>query len=136
MRQKILYFGCYQPLAATRCLLLEQVGFEVSYATDVHKAARLVAEPAGSEKPILVVVCNSCDDQLYGQLLSTLMNHSVSVPVLRLDETYPAAWRDPELLASLIRATIRGGGEETTMKKSPQGVNPPQLIRRLDNKSR
>ena len=124
MKPKIFYFGCYSPLAATRCLLLEQEGFEVTSATDPVKCVRLIAERAPEEHPVLLVVCNSCDDRLYNQLLSELAGSSVSVPVIRLDESYPAAWRDPDLLAALIRATIRGRDNLDASRKPPQAEHP------------
>jgi hypothetical protein len=120
MKPKIFYFGCYNPLAATRCLLLEQEGFDVTSATDPVKCVRLIAEKAPEEQPVLLVVCNSCDDRLYDQLLSALSGSSVSIPVIRLDESYPAAWRDPDLLAALIRATIRGAVSLQGTRKPPQ----------------
>jgi hypothetical protein len=123
VKPKIFYFGCYRPLAATRCLLLEQEGFEVTSATDPVKCVRLIAERAPEEQPVLLVVCNSCDDRLYNQLLSELAGSSVSVPVIRLDESYPAAWRDPDLLAALIRATIRGR-DNLASRKPPQAEHP------------
>src|SRR4051812_46814963 len=120
MKPKIFYFGCYSPLAATRCLLLQQEGFDVTSATDPVKCVRLIAERPLDEQPVLLVVCNSCDDRLYNQLLSALAGSSVSVPVIRLDESYPAAWRDPDLLAALIRATIRGRDNLHGSRKPPQ----------------
>lgn len=135
MKPKILYFGCYRPLAATRCILLEQAGFDVSYSTDPHQAARMIAERTPEEKPVLTVVCNSCDDQVYGDLTLAFIGNSISVPVIRLDESYPAAWRDPELLASLLRATIRGG-VPATEKKPPQAAQSAQSVCKRDAHSR
>jgi CheY-like chemotaxis protein len=104
VRQKILYFGCYEPLAEARKLLLEQLGFDTRCAKDPSDAVRMVHE----EKIALIVVCNSCDDTLCEKLFGALLLGSVSVPTLRLDEQIPAAWRDPEVIASLIRASLRG----------------------------
>jgi hypothetical protein len=125
VRQKILYFGCYEPLAETRRLLLEQLGFDTKCSMNPGDAPRIVRE----EKISLIVICNSCDESLCQKLYGALLLCSMSVPILRLDEDFPEAWRDPELLASLIRASLRGGSV-ALRSKPPQAEHGARLRRR------
>src|SRR3954471_16688273 len=115
MRKRILYFGCYEPLAETRKLLLQNAGTDVACATDTAEAARIV----GDGDVALVLVCNSCDDESYANLLNALRPASPSIPIVRLDERFPVAWRDPELISSLVRAALRQNAQSGNGK-------PPQ----------
>jgi hypothetical protein len=110
MRNRIIYFGCYEPLAEARGTLLKEAGGDVVSSTDIGETVRRVSE----ESIALIVVCNTCNDELYATLMDALRLSSTSIPVLRLDEGYSVAWRDPELLSSLIRASLRQEGTRET----------------------
>jgi hypothetical protein len=118
MKLTILYFSCYQPLAEIRKLLIEGSDANVICSCNIAEALRLVTE----EQIALIVVCNSCDEEVYRRFIGALQPSSPTIPVLRLEEGYPAAWRDPELVTALIRARLRWHPDAETTKKPPQSV--------------
>jgi hypothetical protein len=123
MATTILYFGCYEPLAAVRKILVEEAGGNVICTTDMVEAVRL----AGEEYVALLVVCNSCDNNQYARLVDLLRLCWRPVPILRLDEELSAASENPTLIISLIRAALPQGRDLEMIKKPPQSVQPSTL---------
>jgi CheY-like chemotaxis protein len=114
--QRILYFGCYKYMAETRSLMLDHSGYSVVCSTDPEQAVEIVA---GGDIA-LIIFCNSCDDALVGSVTQSVRAISPALPVLRLDPEHSLAWRDPEMLALLIRAMMRSSNA-TSMGRKPAG---------------
>jgi hypothetical protein len=118
LKPMILYFGCYEPLAEARKLLIERAGCEVICSINMAETLRLIA----NETIALVVVCSSCDDDIYDRFTNSLRVCSLSVPILRLDESYSAVCRDPEILSLLVCAALPQDHILRPRKKPPQSA--------------